>query len=271
MQSNALFISADSPVSALATNRQDFTSDMTSLLSTDALGSEYFVLGWERLSGSLPSQLSITAIEDNTEVNFTPQTALSGFAADEAHTVTLNAGETLGLEGIDVTGTYIDASAPVAVFGGVRCGNIPDGVQFCDHVISQNVGVENFADDFRLIQTPFAGSDADLVRVIDASDDTEISIDGVSQGTIDRGEFLTIDNVGNAHITASNPVQLGQYMRGSTGTRTLGDPSFSILPGTDQWIDSYVFSIPGDAGTPDFAENYLMVVIAEQGTRVFAA
>ncbi|MDD7973255.1 autotransporter outer membrane beta-barrel domain-containing protein [Roseinatronobacter alkalisoli] len=264
VQDNAFFVTANSPISALATNLATASSDMTSLLSTNALGSEYFVLGWEQLGANLSSQLSITAVEDNTEVNFTPKNPLSGFAADEAHTVTLNAGETLGLTGFDVTGTYINASAPVAVFGGVQCGNIPQGVSACDHVISQNVGVENFSDDFRMIQTPLAGSDADLIRVIAASDNTEISIDGVLQGTINRGEFLTIDNVGNAHITASNPVQLGQYMRGESGSRSLGDPAFSVLPGTDQWINSYVFSIPGDGTTPDFERNYLMVVISEQ-------
>ncbi|MGY6694905.1 MAG: autotransporter outer membrane beta-barrel domain-containing protein [Roseinatronobacter sp.] len=264
VQNNALFLIADNPISALATNLVDASSDMTSLLSTTALGREYFVLGWQQLGANLPSQLSITAVEDNTEVSFTPQNPLSGFAADEVHTVTLNRGETLGLEGFDVTGTYINATAPVAVFGGVQCGNIPQGVSACDHVISQNVGVENFSDDFRMIQTPLAGSDSDLIRVIAASDDTEITIDGVSQGVINRGEFLTVDNVGNAHITATNPVQLGQYMRGESGSRSLGDPAFSVLPGTDQWINSYVFSIPGDGTTPDFERNYLMVVIAEQ-------
>lgn len=264
VQRNALVINASGRVSALATNQLEFTSDMTSVLDTEALGREYVALAYQQLGGSLPSQLSITAVEDGTEVSFTSPEELSGFAAGETHTVTLNAGESLGLEGFDATGTVIEASADVAVFGGGQCVNIPTGVSACDHIVSQNVSTDNFASDFRMVQTPLAGADADLVRLVTATDDTEIFIDGVSQGTIDRGEFLEIDNVGNAAITSSNPVQLGQYMRGGSGSRTLGDPAMTVVPGTDQWLDSYVFTIPSEDGEASFQENFLMVVIGEE-------
>lgn len=263
IQRNALFINANNPISALATNQLQFTSDMTSLLDTGALGREYVVLAYQQLGASLPSQLSITAIEDGTEVTFTSPEDLSGFAAGETHTVTLDAGESLGLSGFDATGTVIEASANVAVFGGGQCVNTPPGVFACDHVIAQNFSADNFATDFRMVQTPLAGADADLVRLVTATDDTEIFIDGVSQGSINRGEFLEIDNVGNAHITASNPVQLGQYMRGEGGSRTLGDPAMAVIPATDQWLDSYVFTIPSSDGEASFEQNYLLVVIGE--------
>lgn len=263
MTDRALFITADAPVSALATNRRSATSDMTALLETNALRSDYFVLGWNQLSPSNQSQLSITAVEDGTEVTFTPRNTLSGFAAGEAHTVTLNAGESLGLQGVDVTGTEVSATAPVAVFAGVRCGNVPTGVFACDHVIAQQFGVEDFSTEFLMPRSPQAGVDADLIRVIAATDDTEVFVDGISRGTIDRGDFLTIDGVGNARITATNPVQLGQYMRGTGGSRTLGDPALTIVPGTDQWLESYVFAVPTVGDDADFAENYLMVVISE--------
>ncbi len=263
MTDRALFITADAPISALATNRRQFSSDITALLDTNALRSEYFVLGWNQLSQGLESQLSITAVEDGTEVTFTPRNALSGLAAGVAHTVTLNAGESLGLQGTDVSGTEVAATAPVAVFAGVRCGNVPTNVPACDHVITQQFGVEDFATEFLMPRSPRAGVDADLIRVIAATDDAEVFVDGISRGTIDRGDFLTTDGVGNARITATNPVQLGQYMRGTGGGRTLGDPAMTIVPGTDQWLDSYVFAVPTVGDEADFAENYLMIVISE--------
>jgi outer membrane autotransporter protein len=259
----ALFITAENPISGLAVNRRTASTDMTSLLVTEGLGNEYYVLGYQELNSSNPSQMSITALHDGTEITLTPSNDLSGgFTAGEAHVIVLDAGESIGLSGFDVSGTHVIANHDIAVFAGVQCTNIPPDVFACDHIISQNFSVDNFSTDFRMVQTPLAGADADLVRVIAATDATEVFINGVSQGTIDAGEFLEIDNVGNSHITATAPVQVGQYMRGQGGSRELGDPAFAVLPGTNQWLDSYVYATPADDLA--MAENFMMVVISEE-------
>jgi len=37
----------------------------------------------------------------------------------------------------DYTGVLVSARKPVAVFGGCDCVNIPDRVDFCDHIMAQ--------------------------------------------------------------------------------------------------------------------------------------
>ena len=103
------------------------------------------------------------------------------------------------------------------------------------------------------------GSDSDLVRVLAASDNTEVFVNGVSQGTINAGETLEIDSIGNAIITTSNPVTVGQFIRGQQGTRTTGDPAFAVIPGVEQWLDAYAFATPIESEA--FDQNFLNIAI----------
>lgn len=260
---NSLLVTASNAVSGIALNRQPFTSDQTSLLVLDALGTEYYVIGFSGVFGG--SQLSVTAVADGTEVTITSPAALTGGGApDTPFVVMLNAGESVSYgtpAGGDVTGTRVVANLPVAVFAGARCTQVPVGVIACDHLIEQNFSVDNFDTDFLLSVNFGGGTDADLIRVIASQDNTEVFLDGVSQGTINAGQFLQIDNVGNARLTASNPVQVGQFTRGQGGTRTTGDPAFAIVPSVNQWLDSYAYATPID--TEAFGQNFINVAIAE--------
>jgi hypothetical protein len=254
-------VDSSDPISGLALNRQPFTSDMTGLLDITGLGTDYYVMGFTGTFGE-GSQFSVTAVEDNTEVTITPSTAINGRPAGVPFTVTLNAGESIKFNsatGADVTGTRVVASNDVAVFGGAACTQVPTGVVACDHLVSQNFSTDNYGSRFLISDNFGGGTDSDLVRVMAATDNTEVFVNGVSQGTIDAGQFLTIDRIGDAVITASNPVTVGQYMRGQGGTRTTGDPGFAIVPAENQWLRSYAFSTP--VGSEAYPENYLNIAI----------
>jgi hypothetical protein len=259
----SLFVESDNAISGIALNRAPFSTDQTYLLDIEGLGSEYRVLS---TTGSFEdgSQLSVTATEDNTDITITSALALGGNPANTPFVVTLQKGESVYYEsgeGFDVTGTHISSTADVAVFAGAECANIPNGIIACDHLVSQQFSVDNFDTSFRLSENFGGGSDGDLARVLAAEDGTEVFVNGVSQGTINAGEFIEIDDIGNAHVTSSAPVTVGQFIRGQGGTRTTGDPAFTIVASEDQWIDSYVFATP--VGTDVFSQNYLNIVIDE--------
>ena len=254
-------VDSSDPISGLALNRLGFTSDMTGLLDIDGLGTEYYVMGFNGRFGE-GSQFSVTAVADNTVVTITPSTSINGNPAGVPFTVTLNAGESVKFNSAadqDVTGTRITATGDVAVFGGAACTQVPLGVAACDHLVSQNFSTDNYGDRFLISDNFGGGSDSDLVRVMAATDGTEVFVNGVSQGTINAGQFLTIDRIGDAIITASNPVMVGQYMRGQEGTRDIGDPGFAIVPAEDQWLQSYAFSTP--VGSEAYPDNFLNIAI----------
>lgn len=261
VNNKSIFAEADNPISGIALNREAATSDQTVLLDTTGLGKEYRVLGFNgRFAGG--SQLSVTALEDDTEVTITSPTVLSGNAANTPIVLTLQKGESVAystLSNLDVSGTHVLATKDVAVFAGAACTQVPLGTVACDHLIAQNFSVDNFDTEFKLAKNFGGGADADLIRVIAANDDTEVFLNGVSQGTINAGQFLQIDNVGDATLTASAPVQVGQYVRGTGGSRALGDPAFAIVPSVNQWLDEYAYATP--IGTEVFTQNFLNIAI----------
>ncbi|WP_299632307.1 IgGFc-binding protein [uncultured Roseobacter sp.] len=258
----SLLVESMDPISGLALNRGRASTDMTTLLDTDGLSSEYLVLtiGGGNDGGS---QMSVTATEDNTTVTITAPVLIGGNVANTPFQVVLDAGESVFYEtavGDDLSGSIVSANNDVAVFAGARCADVPSTVTFCDHLIQQQFGTENFDTEFLLVETPFAGSNQDLVRVIAAEDSTEVFLDGVSQGTIDSGEVLQIDSVGNAKVTSDKPVSVGQFMRGQSGSRTVGDPAFALIPSIDQLLDAYSFTTP--VGSDSFTQNQLNIAIA---------
>lgn len=258
----SLLVSSDDPISGLALNRASFTTDMTTLLDLDGLSRDYRVLTTPGAYGD-GSQMSVTATADDTTVTITPK-SVSGLPNGVPVQVTLQKGETIYYEsgaGGDLSGTRVQSDKDVAVFAGAECTEVPVGTVACDHLIQQQFGVENFDTRFLVAETPFAGADKDLIRVIAAEDNTEIFINGVSQGTINAGEVLQVDNVGNAEITSDKPVSVGQFMRGVGGTRTTGDPAFALIPSVDQLLDAYAFTTP--VGGEAFSDNQLNIAIAQ--------
>jgi hypothetical protein len=235
---------------------------MTTLLDLEALGTDYRVLTISNNDGG--SQMSVTATEDNTTVTIDSPVSLGGNAADTPFQVVLNKGESVFYEtpnNVDLTGTQVTSDKAVAVFGGNECTDVPGSLGFCDHVIQQQFSTNNFDTNFLVATTPFAGADNDLIRVIASEDNTEVFINGVSQGTINAGEFLEVDKVGNSRITSDKPVMVGQFMRGQSGTRSVGDPAFALIPSVDQLLDSYAFTTP--VGGDSFPDNLLNIAIAE--------
>ena len=260
----SVHVMADHAISGIALNRRNASSDQTILLDSKGLGKEYRLLAWTGLFDGYGSQVSMTAVADGTKVTITsPVDLVGGFLANTPFTVTLNKGESLSFSPVsgtaDLTGMHIVGTANLAVFGGATCANVPLGVGACDHIISQNFSVDHFDKNFVLVPNFGGGTDGDLIRVIAAQDNTEIFLNGASQGILNTGEWKEIDKVNASLLSSSAPVMVGQYMRGEDGTRELGDPAFAIVPSTKQWLKSYVYATP--VGAEVFLQNFINVAI----------
>lgn len=244
------------PIAGYFVNRAGFSTDMTYLFDNNALGTNYVVASQGGGFGE-GSQVIIHATQDNTAVTFTPK-------GGTPINVTLNAGETYKYAdgSTNLTGSFVSADKPVAVFGGHECAQVPVGTAFCDTLIEQMISTDRLSKTYALTASLGAGlapAQSDLVRIIATADNTEVKVNGVVVATLNAGDFYEFSLAANsgATVEASNAVMVAQYLKGGEGGST--DPAMALVPGLDTWLDEYRLSTP--FGSQDFAIDYASLVV----------
>ena len=245
------------PIAGYFVNRAGFSTDMTYLFDSTALGTNYVVASQGGGFGE-GSQVMIHATQNATAVTFTPK-------GGAPINVTLNAGETYKYSGgsTNLTGSFVSSNKAVAVFGGHECAQVPVGTTFCDNLVEQMISTNNLSKTY--LVTASKGAEvtplnSDLVRVIATANNTEVKVNGAVVATLAAGdfhEFSLAENTG-ARIEASEAVMVAQYLKGGQGTNT--DPAMALVPGSDTWLDTYRLSTP--FGAQDFVIDYASIVIA---------
>lgn len=258
----AFRIDADKAISAIALNRENYTTDQANLLDVKALGKDYRVLTYPGLYGG--SQMSVTAVEDGTEVIVTAPVSVAGTPAGTPMAVTLNKGESIYYQADgsgDLSGARVKSNKDVAVFAGVECANVPTSEVACDHIVSQQYSVDNYDTEFLISNSYGNGPLGDLVRVIGDTDGTNVYLNGALVGTINAGDVLELDAGEGGVLTSSEPVTMAQYLRGQSARMAgIGDPAYEIIPSIDQMLAAYAFATP--VGDQAFDLNYLSLAIA---------
>ena len=259
----ALRVTSASPISGYFLNRQQTTSDMGYLLDIPALGTQYRVLSWQRAYDDI--QMSLTAVQNGTVATVTPASPLvSGQAAGMPFTVSLNAGESIiynAASGNDLTGSLITANKPLAVFSGTQCSNVPTDQFACDHLFTQVPPVNHYASEYVVPETANTGTAGNLVRIVAATANTVVTVNGTVVATLAAGAFHEIDTAHNLHITTSQPALVGQYLKGQSATG-FGDPALTYVPGIHQTLSDYVFTTPTTSATSTaFEQNFLNLAV----------
>ena len=256
----ALQVYASKGVSAYFLNREMYTTDMSYLLDTRALGSEYRIVDWNHAFGYI--QFSLTAVEDGTVATITPASNLStGQPANVPFDVTLQKGQSVVYtagSGIDISGTHVNANRPLAVFAGTQCSNVPSYVSACDHLFTQLPPVEHWATEYVIPKTAQTGGGGNLVRIVANTAATQVRVNGALIATLNPGEFHELVTAGSLHIVASAPVLVGQFLKGFGATGS-GDPAFSYVVGIEQTLSEYAFTAPTNLSP--YPDNYLNIAI----------
>lgn len=217
----------------------------------------------------------------------------SQFGIPSSSSFEANAGQTILIEHPDdLSGTIIRSNKPIVVLSGHECGEIPQGVTACDHMVEQMPPGLAFGNTFFLV--PIAGRvSGDMFRVGTLTDGTQVTVTCVTSstdvptklalernGAINRGEyvtFLTPRNTENqlnwkpSHccLDATEPVIVAQYSTGYSLDSSLvgkqnieiGDPFMSIVPPVTQFLNNYTMkSLTGVAGS--FPYRYISLSIA---------
>jgi hypothetical protein len=283
-----ILIQFNDEVTLYGINTQRWSSDAFVALPYDVLGTQYTVLAYPNTidptvigtpagRSDFPSQFAIIAMEDNTVVQIDPTAALNNHPRSP-FSITMNAGEVFfaqanGNAGTDVTGTKLNSTKRIIVYGSHQRANVPwnDAVGR-DHLIEQLYPTDRWGTRAMLtphFQLPKTVSDANIARIIAARNNTVISIDSVPVRTLQAGEVMEtpIDvGTGAKLVTATGPILVAQYQHSTVDEKfirqpadTVGDPFMMLVPPREYFDSAYAF-ISFTNGT-ELLFHYINVVI----------
>lgn len=258
-QNNAVHVFSDKEFVAYMINRVPYTSDAALALPVDTFNTNYIVSTWDQL---IASEFGVYAAYDNTEVTITPSNAVTNHAAGVPYTITLNRGEGYlakstgsGTNG-NLTGTVISSDRPVGMVNGNVCTNVPLGYGACDHVFEVAQPVQSWGKSILISNLP--NRSTTFYQAIASEDNTTVSQNGVSIGTINKGQFISFSSGGNDLISGNNPIYVTQFMTGQGYPGSIsGDPAMGNMIPFEQYLNKYTFSTVDGA---QFIQNYLSLI-----------
>ncbi len=264
---DAFRITTDAPVSAYSLfpygGAKSYLPSATLLLPIASWDTNYILVdGWQANAAS--PFVQIVAQEDNTEVRLRPKVdiqdgiGVTGGVRGSVSRWTLKRGEVLELSQPDsFAGSPIEASHPVAVFGGHQCAFIGNEDFACDSLHQQIAPIHEWSS--RYTGVPYKSRRSGLEgsapvaedvywRIVGAADGTTLTYEGgLPSGapqTLASGQvtvFTTDHPFQVRSQDASHPFFLAVHMSGAEKYRTLGDPEFVTIVPDDQFLDHYVF------------------------------
>ena len=263
-----------------AGNQQSYShsNDASLLLPTTSLRGNYVAASWPTWVNpdhvAYPGIVAITATRDDTEVTVVPSAPAQpgNLQAGAAHAVTLDRGDVLELASsgatADLTGTRVDASAPVQVIGGHFCTFIPSDMAACDHLEEAIFPVEALGTRYAVTAPRAAGRERapTITRIIAAEGETRLTFDPPVAGAPTRidgvGQFVELPAGDDDFlVTADRKILVVQYMLAEDVVGT-GDPSMSQAVPADQWRLDYLFHAPANY------EQSFVTVVAPEGAEV---
>ena len=178
----------------------------------------------------------------------------------------------------DLTGTRIEASAPVAVFAGHTCAFVPFDTWACDHLEEQLFPLQTWGQSFVVgvtePQSP-AGPEPNVVRILSGADDNTVTLSPPPPGQdattlLQEGGWLELEIHEPLQVTGSGPLMVGQFLVGQNyNTPALdldGDPAFALGVPLAQYRTEYAFLAPRT-----FPNNYVNITkpVGEQSPVVW--
>jgi hypothetical protein len=273
-------VRSDVPITAHQFNpiaKSRATSDASMLYPVSGWDTDYVVLGRPHIGsdagGELYPYFTIVAAFDDTVVTVVPSidtrsgAGVPAGTAGEPFEITLQEGELAQVatasvdEGADLTRTTIttNATTPIAVFAGHRCGYVPLDAIACDHLEEQLSGRHQWGRRYAAVRANprLADTPEPTVWQIVAAADTTIEIHAFDDVTglpsepiqLAAGQSTelfvggTAEHPGDFVLESTEPIAVMQYLVGGAYAGW-GDPSAIQLAPTDQFIERLVVLVP---------------------------
>lgn len=255
-----LHVSTQDEVSLYASNFVDYTFDVTNVLPTRTLGTDYVL---QSFPSSYKNEYCVVATEDNTWLFF-PDTVYSG----HVDSVLLeHRGSKFTVQTPDdVSGRHLftRGCSAVAVFTGCLCTTIPDGYYACDHIYEQSIPTRYWGKKF--VVTSSEMRTHDIIRITAGAHTTFVNVLGqdVQLAPFETKEYDMVGETCPATYIESNyPVSVFLYLTGSSYGGETGDPSFCIIHPLEQQMREATFATFSTATST----NHFVNVVLDSSSR----
>ncbi len=281
----AIHLTSNKPIIAYCVTRFSFTSDGAILMPNAALGTEYVIGSMADMTElfpglNLPSEVTVTAIANNTKVWFTvggtnSTETTNGMGAGDTREFELNKGDVLAIstrnQGGDLSGSYVRSSKPVCVMSGNQCANVPIDNRWCDYIVSNEPPLHTWSKVYHFPQLSPREQNS-WMKIVAAEDNTTVLRNGANYGTVEFGkggrasrgylEGQAMDGEQQPIVfSADKPISVKFFNPGQELDGLTSDPfSIQITP-VDQYVNFVWFCTPGVAQV-QFAKNWLSIVHA---------
>lgn len=246
------------------------TVGSTTNIPLHKLSTKYVVISTEPSS---KSQFAVSALEDNTTVSVTFKMKQNLPLNIEGNTYNngdvfrflLDSFETYQIDHItDLTGTFIESSVPIAAFSGNDCTRLHN-IGACDHLIEQLPPTDS-VDKMYIV--PPNSDDRDTLIRITAIENANITyvIDNITHDqSLNQFDSLDtkISNNQTCFIESETPILVTAFGLQSKSS-TLGDPSMTIVPGLNQYLDYYKIVVPSG-----YVHNYVSIIMTNSSRDSF--
>lgn len=251
----SIFIETSAEVFVISHDKGSYTIGITTHIPLHKLSNKYVVISTEPdlSSFSFKSQLAVAATVDNTTISITFKMKRNSplyiegntYYSGDVFNFSLNRYETYQIaHETDLTGTFIESSAPIAAFSGNDCNKL-ENIGFCDYLIEQLP--PTYSVDTIYIVPPSANNRDTLIRITSIeSSNTTFVIGNVKQSLFIRklDHFdVRISSSQTCFITSDQPNLVTSFGLASLSS-TLGDPSMTIVPGLNQYRSFYKVVVP---------------------------
>ena len=241
----ALHITSTDSISLYASNFATYTFDITNILPTSSLGSDYIIQTYSHLP-----EFSIIAIEDSTviDINLTGNSVYH--TANTPFRIILNTGQCYQVLSTDnhynnnFSGSTISANnnKKIAVFAGNRCSSVPSTYCCCDHLFEQMMPTLCWGNKFVITNSRLRANDR--IRVTALNDNCQLKKDDTLLATLaakETFEFEITDTIPAVYLETSEPASVFLYLTGCQYGSQYGDPSTVIINPIDQKINNVIF------------------------------
>ncbi len=255
-----------------------YGNDASLLLPSTAMTGAYRLTGsegWDDGTGGVAGPVAtITATEAATtlRVKLAAKATVkagngvtAGNPGDEL-TLKLDAGDVVELVGgtgpnVDLAGSLILADKPVQVLAGIPCINVPSASPACDNLEESVFPAETLGRHyfFAPVTGPRANKPGTRLRLIGNKDGTTLTYKPSKPTgcptTLNAGQAVTCTGLLTAPFEVTGDAEFAAVTLlpgatisdpGTTGARSLGDPSLSNLVAVEQFRSKYTFLAPDD-------------------------
>ncbi|XP_062585270.1 uncharacterized protein LOC134246945 [Saccostrea cucullata] len=263
-EKKAILFETSNDVFVISHDNGSYSTGSTTHIPLHQLSTEYIVISTPP-SNNWKSQLAVAAVSDNTTISITFKMETNTplyiqgniYRNGDTFNLTLDSFETYQIaHSTDLTGTVIESSDPIATFSGNDCNTL-ENIGACDHLIEQLPPTESVDDTY--IVPPYSDDRSTKIRIT-ATKKTNITytIEDVIQTL-----SLDVTNTFDTHISSTqscfihseSPVLVTSIGLHSSSS-DMGDPSMTIVPGINQYLDYYKIVVP-----QGYINNFVSIMI----------